>query len=227
MLTFRIFNDAILINMTKISDSAQLLRFSKRDIDIQKIEAKYQGFFRLDEYQVSHKKFDGSTSAVLSREVFERGDAVVLILFDPVLDNVVFIEQFRPGAIRQNDTPWMLEFVAGMFEAGEDPIDVAIREAQEEANLVVKPENIEFVMKYLSSPGGMSEAIYLYAAIIHSEHCGGIYGLPEENEDILVHVVPRLDAMKLLADGKITNAATVIGLQWLALNVERLKHLPR
>jgi ADP-ribose pyrophosphatase len=45
-----------------------------------------------------------------------------------------------------------------------------------------------------------------------------VYGLPEENEDILLHLVSRTEAVNLLAQGKITNAATIIGLQWLAIN---------
>jgi len=46
--------------------------------------------------------------------------------------------------------------------------------------------------------------------------------LPEENEDILLHLVSRTHAMELLSQGKITNAATIIGLQWLALNYQAL-----
>lgn len=208
--------------MKKTSSKEKLLRFKKEHINIHNVETKFQGFFKLDEYQVSHQKYNGECSDILSREIFERGDAVVLIPYDPILDQVVLIEQFRPGAIRANDTPWMLEFVAGMFKENEDSKEVAIREAKEEANLTIKPENVEFVMKYLSSPGGMSEAIYLYAAVVDSSNCGGVYGLPEEGEDILVHVVKRDMVMQLLAEGKITNAATIIGLQWLTLNHERL-----
>ena len=49
------------------------------------------------------------------------------------------------------------------------------------------------------------------------------YGLPEEGEDILVHVISRLEALTLLEQGKISNAATIIGLQWLALNYKSLQ----
>ncbi len=208
--------------MKKTPNKSALLSFTHGDVILKNKVARYQGFFKLDEYQVSHRLFDGSYSQVLSREVFERGDAVVLIPFDPVRQEVVLIEQFRPGAIRAGETPWMLEFIAGMFDKGESPVDVAIREAKEEANLTLDENQISPVMKYLSSPGGMSEAIYLFTATIDSTNVGGVYGLPEEGEDILVHVVKLVDALQLLEQGKIVNAATVIGLQWLALNYHQL-----
>ncbi|MDG1750995.1 MAG: NUDIX domain-containing protein [Thalassotalea sp.] len=200
-----------------------LLRFSKQDFELKERVRKYAGFFDLDQYVIQHKLYSGEISDDISREVFERGDAVVLIPYDPVLDQVVLIEQFRPGAIRAGETPWMLEFIAGMFEEGEQPVEVAIREAKEEANLDINETNVTKVMKYLSSPGGMSEAIYLYLAIVDSSDSGGIYGLPEEGEDILVHVMKRTTAMALLSQGKIVNASTVIGLQWLALNYEKIQ----
>ena len=203
----------------------KLLRFSHQDMQLHAKKTKYQGFFKLEEYQVSHTHYDGTKSDVLSREVFERGDAVVLLPYDPIQDNVVLIEQFRPGAIRAGKSPWLLEFIAGMFKEDEKPAEVAIREAQEEANLVIEISNVHKIMNYLSSPGGMSESIHLYWANIDSTLANGVHGLPEEGEDILVHVLKRTEALALLAQGKIVNAATVIGLQWLAMNYKHCQTL--
>ena len=207
---------------TKLEDN-KVLRFSHQDTEVHKVTTKYQGFFKLDEYHVSHKLFAGGTSRPLTREIFERGDAVVLLPYDPVLDNVVLLEQFRPGGLRHQDTPWMLEFVAGMFAEDESPVEVAIREAKEEANLSLSEKDIVPIMEYLSSPGGMSERIHLFAGKVDSAGAGGIHGLDEEGEDILLHIVPREKALDLLAEGKITNAATIIGLQWLAMNYQKLQ----
>lgn len=202
--------------------SKKLLRYSHNDVDILEHNTRYSGFFRLEEYQLRHKCFDGSQSKTLSREIFERGDAMVLIPYDPVQDNVVLIEQFRPGAIRADNTPWMLEFIAGMFDEDESPVDVAIREAKEEADITLKPDDTTFIMKFFPSPGGTSEVIYLYVAAFDSSGVGGVHGLPEEGEDILVHVMKREQATRLLDDGKIVNAATIIGLQWLNQHYQQL-----
>lgn len=201
----------------------EILRLGETDVKIEAITTKYHGFFKMNEYQIKHRLFNGEMSESFSREIFERGDAVVLLPYDPNNDTVVLQEQFRPGALRENEPPWLLECVAGMFGKDESPIDVGVREALEEANLVIDPADVLPIMEYFSSPGGTTERIHLYVGKVDSTDAGGIYGLPEENEDILVQVVSRKQALNLLAQGKITNAATIIGLQWLAMNFTQLQ----
>lgn len=199
----------------------QLLRFNNHDFELKNKQVKYQGFFKLEQYQLQHRLYRGGMSELITREIFERGDAVVVVPYDPKTDTLVMVEQFRPGAIRTDRTPWLLEFVAGMFSEDESPVDVAIREAKEEANLTLVSMNLIPIMNYFSSPGGMSEQIHLYLGLVDSREAGGVYGLDEEHEDILVHQIKRERAYQLLVEGKITNAATVIGLQWLQLNYHR------
>lgn len=200
-----------------------LISLGEGDYTLHERKTKYQGFFSLSECKVSHKLFNGGMSEVMSREIFDRGDAVVLLPYDPVNDTIIFNEQFRPGVMNSGDSPWLLEFVAGMFGHNESPVEVAIREAKEEANLTVTSENIEKIMEYFSSAGGTSEKIHLYIAKVDSVGVGGVYGLPEEHEDIKVHVVKREHAMALLNQGEIINAAAIIGLQWLQMNYTKLR----
>lgn len=206
------------------SKSTSIFQYNQNDVSIVAINTKYQGFFKLDEYQLKHKLFSGELSETLTREIFERGDAVVVMLYDPIKDNLLLLEQFRSGALRTEKTPWLLEFVAGMFNADESPLDVAIRETKEETGIILTLDSVKPVMKYLSSPGGMSECIYLYWATFDSTKVssGSVYGVEEENEDILLHIISRTDALALLNEGKVVNAATIIGLQWLAINYQRL-----
>jgi len=201
-----------------------LLKFNNEQVTVHSVVTRYQGFFKMNEYSLQHQLFSGDYSEVFTREIFERGDAVVVMPYDAKLDKVLLIEQFRPGALRGDDSPWLLEFIAGMFDKNESPIEVAIREAKEEADLILCDNDLRPIMQYLSSPGGMSERIHLYLAHLDSTKIndGAIHGLPEENEDILLHLVSRHQAMELLEQGKITNAATIIGLQWLAMNYQSL-----
>ncbi|MEB0027063.1 ADP-ribose diphosphatase, partial [Pseudomonas sp. MH9.2] len=46
----------------------------------------------------------------------------------------------------------------------------------------------------------------------------GLHGLEAEGEDIRVTVWSLDDALQAVRDGRIFNAATLIALQWLALN---------
>ena len=98
---------------------------------------------------------------------------------------------------------------------------MAERESEEEAGLKLT----EFwpMLSYQSSPGGSTERIYLVLARLTEVVESGVYGLASEQEDIKVHSLPRQMAMQLLQQGKIDNAATVIALQWLALNLEHVK----
>lgn len=208
--------------MNKMTLPPEILRFNHQDMKIEKIETKFKGFFKINEVHVNHSLYQGGTSKTLTREIFERGDAVVLLPYDPVNDKVVLIEQFRLGAMKSK-TPWQLEFIAGMFGENEAPIDVAIREAKEEADLDINKDDIIEMNNFFTSPGGTSECIYMFAAKVDSSNVGGVFGLEEEGEDILVHVMPREDAFNLLTQGKISNASTVIGLQWLQLNYSRLQ----
>lgn len=195
--------------------------FGKQDVEIIARETRYRGFFSLNLYRFRHRLFNGEMSGEITREIFERGNAVVLLPYDPVRDEVVLLEQIRIASYDNSPTPWLLELVAGMIEPGETLEDVARRESQEEAGLEVcrcKP-----MISYLASPGGASERLTVMAGEIDARLAKGIHGLVEENEDIRLHVVSREQAYRWVEEGIIDNAASVIALQWLALHHETLR----
>lgn len=195
--------------------------FTKNDVEIISQENVFKGFFSLNRYSFKHKKFDGSQSDVVVREIFERGHAVVLLPYDPIRDEVVLIEQIRIAAIETSRSPWLLELVAGMIEEGETGEDVARREATEEAGIDVK--RCKRVLSYLASPGGTSERLFVMVGEVDATTAKGIHGLPQENEDIKVHVVSREQAFNWVEEGVIDNAVSVISLQWLQLNYQKLR----
>lgn len=196
-------------------------KFKQQDVEILQKQRVFDGFFKIDTYHFRHALFAGGTSDTVVREILERGDAVAVLPYDPKLDAVLLIEQIRIGAIKDKQSPWLLEVIAGMTDGSLDYEEVVRKEAKEESGLEL--DNIEFMLSYLSSPGGTSERLYLYFAEADLSQAHGIYGVPEEGEDIQVHVLPVEEAFSLLASGEIDNAATVICLQWLALNIERLR----
>ncbi|WP_371376959.1 NUDIX domain-containing protein [Thalassotalea aquiviva] len=199
-------------------------QFKTNDYDIVAKKTIFERFFKVDLYQVRHKLFAGGWSQAFYREVLERGEAVMLIPYDPVTDQLLLIEQFRIGAANSATSPWLLEFIAGMIGEGETASQVAVKEAQEEANLVINEGDLQSIMSFYTSPGGTSEKIHLFYVDVDSSHFkhGQIAGLDCENEDIRTHVVSLEQALGYLAEGKINNASTIIGLQWLALNKGQL-----
>ncbi|MCK7552006.1 MULTISPECIES: NUDIX domain-containing protein [Marinobacter] len=199
----------------------QPFQFKASDVKVEKRETVFQGFFRMDKLWLTHPRFDGRDMPVFTRELFIRGDATCVLPYDPERDEVVLLEQFRLGAMDRGQSPWLLELVAGMNEAGETPEDVAQREGQEEAGLTFS--SLEKICNYLVSPGGTTELIHLYCGRISTESAGGLFGVEHEHEDIRAHVVSADEAIAMIADGRINNAAAIIALQWLQLNRPRLR----
>ena len=176
----------------------------------------FKKFFQIDIYELQHELFGGGWSNIMTREIFERGKAVAVLLHDPATDHLLLVEQFRPGAMHDAEGPWMLEIVAGMVESGETNEDVARREVLEEANCTVG--EMEFIMDFYPSAGGSTELISLYYAEVDlSDVKTGIHGLDTENEDIRTSIIPTQTVMQWLAQGKIKAALAIIALQWLAL----------
>jgi ADP-ribose pyrophosphatase len=194
------------------------------DVEVTQRETLYQGFFTAEKVTLRHRKFDGGWTGPLSRELFLRGEAVGLLLYDPDRDLIGLVEQFRAGALNEPDGPWCMEIVAGMVEHGESPEQVARREAVEESG--VEPHRLEYICRYLPSPGGSDEIMHLYCGFADLGQVGGVHGLDEEHEDIKVHVLPVETVLEGLYGGRFNNAAAVIALQWLQLNLPRLRGQP-
>lgn len=197
------------------------LTFGADDVRILADETVYQGYFQIRKVTLQHRAFGGGWVEPQVREIFERGDAVGVLPYDPVTDSLVLIEQFRPGAMRGTDSPWMLELVAGIVEAGESDEGVAHREAMEEAGCELS--DLQAIATVLPSAGACTEQVRLFCGRVSSVVTGGVHGLADEGEDILVHSVPVADAFELLAQNRIPNGHTLISLQWLKLHIDSLR----
>lgn len=191
------------------------------DVVVEQREQCFKGFYQLDRVHLKHRLFAGKMGPTIIRELFVRPDAVCVLPYDPHTDSVVLVEQFRIGALDKSPEPWLLETVAGLIDTDEEPAQVARREAREEANLEL--QELLPVMTYYPSPGGSDERVYLYIGRCSTEGVNGVFGVAEEGEDIRVHVWPLADALKAVQDGRIDNAASIIALQWLALNKDHVR----
>ena len=206
-------------------------RFSMTDItkatpsatEIIKREECFKGFYQLDRVHLRHELFAGGMSREISREVFVRHDAVCVLPYDPQRDEVVLIEQFRVGAMGKAQTPWLIELVAGLIDKVEEPEEVARREGEEEAGLTFS--SLWPITRYFPSPGGSTEFVHLFLGRCSTVGIGGLHGLEEEAEDIRVTVWAYEDALQAVRDGSLSNAASIIALQWLALNRAEVRGL--
>ncbi len=195
---------------------------NRNDVEPLQRETVFQGYYQVDRYQLRHKKYDGGWTRPITREVLERGHAAAVLPYDPVLDQVVLIEQFRAGAYAHGGDPWQIEIIAGIIDDGENAPQVAIREAQEEAGCELLGELIP-VMEYYMSPGAVSEFMQVYCARFNNHGIGGTHGLDAEDEDIRVLLLPLQQALKLINSGKIRNSPAIIALQWLQLHHAKIR----
>lgn len=199
-------------------------RFSIKDVVIHEKTRVFEKHFAVDLYRVSYKKFNGHTTRILDREIFERStDAVAILPFDPVSEEVVLIEQFRPGALKDPVSPWLVEIVAGMIDVGESELDAAVRELQEESGIVIKPEDLHYINAVYPSPGGCSERVTLYIGKIRADHILAHGGLDAEDEDIRIFKMPAKYAFEYCRNGRINNAAALMALQHLQLYYDEIR----
>lgn len=134
------------------------------------------------------------------------GSTAVVPLFD---DNAVLMERQYRHAVQD----YLLEIPAGTMESGELPLDCARRELEEETGYVAE-EFIE-LSKVLILPAYSDEKIYVYLArdltLTHQNL---------DNDEIIdVVKYPIADAMRMIDEGQITDALTILSLQmaWLYL----------
>lgn len=232
----------------RTSRRASRRTLTAKDVHVFKKVSPFKGYFRIDRYRLNHRLFEGGWSAPMTREVFERGHAVGVLLYDPDRDVVVLIEQFRIGAyavqssrglarvtpvgMRSHDerttprflrrvSPWLMEVVAGIVEKGESPEDVARRESREEAGCEIL--DLVHVCDYMVTPGGSTETVILFCGRVRAPRHGSIHGIDVEHENIRVHVVSSARALKWLDSGLVCNSMIVIALQWFRLNRDRLR----
>ena len=193
----------------------------RSDVEVISCEDVYEGYLKVRKYQLRHRLFDGDWSEEMTREVMERAHAVAVLPYDPVRDEVVLIEQFRPGMYDDNHDPWSIECVAGLIEADESLECVAHREVEEETGLKVTA--LQQIHRMYASPGVFSEHVWIYVARVDASKAGGIFGLDHEHEDIRAFTCPLDKSLRMLDAGQILASHSLIALQWLALHRQEIR----
>jgi len=188
-----------------------------KKIELLNTDRAYDGFFKIDQLTFRHTLFEGGWSPVIKRELFGRGEAVVVLLYDLKAELVVLIEQCRAGALQhaalKNDQAWLIEPVAGMVEPGESNLVACKREAFEEAG--VTQAEFEYICQFYPSPGGSDEILYLYGAEVDATTLPDYAGEVSEVEDIRLIKMPFSQAKSKLMKAEFNVASTIIALQWL------------
>lgn len=197
--------------------------FTRDDARSEQVITRHIGYFSLEEHKIAHKTFAGGEHSDMHREVFLGSDATILLPYDPKRDRVLLIEQFRAGPwVRQDNTPWMLEPVAGRIDPGESAETCALREAQEEANLTI--ETLHEVAKVYASPGCNTEFFHIFVGETDlPDDITGVAGLETESEDIKSYLFSFDQLMEMVDRFQAANAPLVLAALWLSRHRERLR----
>ena len=177
----------------------------------------YDGFFKMNEISLKYKKYDGSWSDEIKRELFGGAQVAAVLPYDPIKKEIVLIQQFRPGTISKNTNNYLKEIVAGIIDPGESPEIAAKRECLEETGYKIK--KLTPIQGYFPAPGSSKSFYHLFLGEVDSKNGKKIMGLDTENEDILVESFNINHVKKMMQDGELINGLTLIAIQWFFLNI--------
>jgi ADP-ribose pyrophosphatase len=192
------------------------------DVEILAAETGFARHLGVDVVRFRHRLFAGGWSGERVFDIIRRGDAAAILLYDPERDVVVLVEQFRLAALYGARSPWQIEAVAGLVDSDETPAEVARREVREEANLDLLGPLVP-IQAMMPASGSLDEVVYLFCGRVDSRNAGGVHGLAAEHEDIRVLVRTMPEVERMLDEGQIDSAHTLIMLHWLLRHRERLR----
>jgi GDP-mannose pyrophosphatase NudK len=159
---------------------------------------------------------DGSQQR-LSREVYDRGNGAVLLLYNAQRGTVIVTRQFRmPAFVNGCADGMLIEACAGLLD-GDDPEACIRREVQEETGFQIQSPRKLF--EAFMSPGSVTEKLHFYVAAYEShQQTGEGGGLAHEGEDIEVLELPLATALAMVQSGEIQDGKTIMLLQYAALH---------
>ncbi len=186
------------------------------DVVVRDVEVTSDGWHVLRRTVFDHRRRDGRWTTE-QRETYDRGDGATVLLHDPARRTVLLTRQFRyPAYVNGHPDGMLVETAAGLLD-GEDPETAVRREAEEETGVVVGP--LTHVLDAYTSPGSVTERVRFFAApYTAADRTGAGGGLAEDGEDIEVLELPFTEALAMARDGRITDAKTILLLQWAALD---------
>lgn len=194
--------------------------YSASDVTIESREFLFRGFIQVEKVSFRHRLFNQPDySPVIQRELIHRPEAAGVLLYNDQQQRFALIEQFRVGALNDSESAWQLEVIAGVLDGDEAPEDCIRRESLEESGCEV--QQLQHLFSFYPSAGACSEFFHLYAAEVELPKMGGIFGMPDEGENIQLHLFDYSEVGSLLRNGRLRNAPVIMALQWLVQHLQQ------
>lgn len=194
--------------------------YSASDVTIESREFLFRGFIQVEKVSLKHRLFNRSDySPLIHRELIHRPEAAGVLLYNDQKQKFALIEQFRIGALNDAESAWQLEVIAGVLDGNESPETCIRRESLEESGCEIT--ELEHLFSFYPSAGACSEFFHLYTAEVNLPNEGGIFGMPDEGENIQLHLFNYDQLSTLLKNGRLSNAPVIMALQWLAQHIQQ------
>ncbi len=184
-------------------------------------KAEYEGFLTVNRVFIEKERHEGGIEKI-SWLVMERGHAVAVLAYDPKSDEVVLVNEMRPGILCAGEYPYTSNLIAGGIGKNETAVEAAVRETKEEAGLDLKNPVVVHPGAYVSS-GGTSERIAIVAGTVDMTKAGGIHGCADERENIKSVIMKADDFIREVRDGTQNDLKTMVAGYWLLENRPRLQ----
>ena len=134
---------------------------------------------------------------IAKREIVKHPGAVAVIALHE--GKMIVVEQYRKPLEKSQ-----VEIPAGKLEPGENPLEAAKRELEEETGFACG--SIQHVSSFYTSPGFADELLHLYVA----EQLSVGHLNPDDDEFIACTSISLEEAKALIANGRISDAKTII-----------------
>ena len=194
--------------------------YSASDVTIESREFLFRGFIQVEKVNLTHRLFHRSEySPIIQRELIHRPEAAGVLLYNNQQQRFALIEQFRVGALNDSESAWQLEIIAGVLDGNESPETCIRRESLEESGCEIN--ELQHLFSFYPSAGACAEFFHLYAAEVDLPSNGGIFGVPDEGEDIQLHLFDYAEITMLFKNNRLKNAPVIMALQWLSQHIQR------
>lgn len=153
----------------------------------------------------------------MSRETYDRGNGAVLLPYARATRTVLLTRQFRYPAYVNGHDDMLIEAPAGLLDSA-SPEERIRAEVEEEMGLRLGA--VRQVFACFMSPGSVTERLHFFVAEYDpSMRIGAGGGNEAEGEDIEVLELDFDAALRMIADGEIVDAKTIMLLHYAALHL--------
>lgn len=185
-------------------------------INLVKEEVLSDNWYTLRKITFDYQKNDGSWERQ-SREAYDRGNGATILLYNREKETVILTRQFRlPTYTNGNETGMLIEACAGLLDK-DNAEDCIRRETEEETGYKIR--SVKKIFEAYMSPGSVTEILYFFTAEYSTDmkvSDGG--GCAAEQESIEVLELPFQKAVKMIENGEIKDAKTMMLLQYAQIN---------